>query len=1298
MPPPTWQIFPTADGHFRWSLAGGELDPPPSETPKTLVSRFPSLADLVRQAPPKLLELGAGGDRTGGAPMFRTGSGRSVSVRETSVQSAKSFLEGGNAVDRGADLAVGGGSGNDNGFPMFQTGSGKSVAVRQASVIKAAAVLGEDTEKGAAIAVEGDNGSDNGFPMFQTGSEKSVMVRQSSVRKAAAVLGEDDMEKGAAAVVQGGNGNDNGVPMFQTGLGKSVTVRESSVLKAAAVLGEDVEKEVLKPPCSNSSNYDVPMFQTGSGKSVLVKQSSISRALSVLQAGDDLETGSFSSGNFADKTCKLIGDRHHTFSNSLFQTGSGKAVNISSAGFYRANTLLGLESKDNLYTSGYFEHPVNQSDSNIATDGATACWNTSSSSITKYNNDAEGALSDKRNSLPISSDFYSSGSQPYKDAVQNLMGSEVCAPDVGQPPLKFHTAGGKSLSISRDALKRARNLLGDSDGGSLQSILKDQSTLLVKDDKVFDETSWNKENIPIACLHRNSTTRNHSAKLPSPLPKVTNQMKSFSSIATGVQDQLKLNGFLSGRNHDNKKISHLQVSSKRVHCVAHAAVDNPVKLPDGRHSFGLGPLVDISNHIRTDYSNMNGFGSEKKRPQRRNSISPFKRPRISRFSAPVNITISFLAADSNKPSTSEKCCPRTSMSAHYPFKVQRKTLQEFFGGPPTKHNQVRQLPDQVQQMNPVNADMYMFSDPAGSDSIGSENFRNMLLHSGASPSTATKEWVANHYKWIVWKLACLERCYPAKASGKFLTMSNALEELKYRYEREVNYGHRSAIKRILDGDSSPASMMVLCISSIYSSPSPDLNKLNNTTNAIEDEKNLYRVDGAERNHVLKIELTDGWYSLDAVLDVLLSKQLAAGKLFIGQKLRIWGASLCGWVGPISPFEASKTVSLLIHINGTYRAHWFDKLGFCKNHGAPLDFRCIKGAGGKVPRTLVGITRIYPVLYKERFTDGGSIVRSERMENKVLQLYNQSNGLWYDRGLINWDGAANMSSEQLASFSTYQLKQEANRQSSMQKKIEKALEDAGLSLRDVTPFMRVRVVSLTSKCSRKRCPPREGIITIWNPTEKQKFDLVEGQIYSVSGLMPLNFGSDILYLQGRGSSTMWKPMLSTSEKFEPFFTPRRPVLVSSLGEVPLASEFDIAAVVVHVGEVYISGCQKKQWIFVTDGSKCSSEVTFEDLYDCLLAVSFCSPVNDNDLSGLLSQCLVGTPVSFCNLVKRARDQMNHLWVAEATENSTYSVCYNLPKSFHLKEAAGSDNHWSNTSSSIMQKLRERILCIVDGQRS
>lgn len=76
--------------------------------------------------------------------------------------------------------------------------------------------------------------------------------------------------------------------------------------------------------------------------------------------------------------------------------------------------------------------------------------------------------------------------------------------------------------------------------------------------------------------------------------------------------------------------------------------------------------------------------------------------------------------------------------------------------------------------------------------------------------------------------------------------------------------------------------------------------------------------------------------MKALLDELLSKKLASGKLFLGQKLRvdylslefiicscyskcqsifpaayslychlkIWGAKLCGWIGPVSPFEVN----------------------------------------------------------------------------------------------------------------------------------------------------------------------------------------------------------------------------------------------------------------------------------------------------------------------------------------------------------------------------------------------------------
>ncbi|CAL5374850.1 unnamed protein product [Camellia sinensis] len=105
------------------------------------------------------------------------------------------------------------------------------------------------------------------------------------------------------------------------------------------------------------------------------------------------------------------------------------------------------------------------------------------------------------------------------------------------------------------------------------------------------------------------------------------------------------------------------------------------------------------------------------------------------------------------------------------------------------------------------------------------------------------------------------------------------------------------------------------------------------------------------------------YSINAILDALLMKKLATGQLFVGQKLRIWGAGLSGWAGPVSPLE-------------------------CKGGGAPLAFRCIKGMGGPVPSTLIGVTRIYPALYRERLSNGGFIVRLERMEAKMIQLYKQ----------------------------------------------------------------------------------------------------------------------------------------------------------------------------------------------------------------------------------------------------------------------------------------------------------------------
>lgn len=70
---------------------------------------------------------------------------------------------------------------------------------------------------------------------------------------------------------------------------------------------------------------------------------------------------------------------------------------------------------------------------------------------------------------------------------------------------------------------------------------------------------------------------------------------------------------------------------------------------------------------------------------------------------------------------------------------------------------------------------------------------------------------------------------------------------------------------------------------------------------------------------------------------------------------------------------------------------------------------------------------------------------------------------------------------------------------MHKSIEKALEDAGLSGRQVTPFMRVSVVGLTSKSNLQKCCPQKGLITIWNPTEKQVTSSLSISAFSYMGV-------------------------------------------------------------------------------------------------------------------------------------------------------------------------------------------------------
>uniref|UniRef100_M4F7J9 Tower domain-containing protein n=1 Tax=Brassica campestris TaxID=3711 RepID=M4F7J9_BRACM len=995
------------------------------------------------------------------------------------------------------------------------------------------------------------------------------------------------------------------------------------------------------------------MFTTALGKSVALKDSSLSRAKSILSDSDDVA---------------LSRESGFGVPNSCFQTASNKKVNVSSAGMARAKALLGLEEEDDFSVFKHVNHrlPSSHQQHGLRT---PETFGAEHRSVTPGGHNVSG----KR--------------------------CEILSSSPKVPQTKFQTAGGRSLSVSVEALNRARSLLGDPELGPFFDDV-DHFVTPQKDKWIGGDIA-------------HESNKHTSNSFISPLQSSSKQFRSvkLEDVASGVNLIKKFDAAVD-ETHGNTPLA----SDKAVtNTMGTGFIPRSSQFGRQAHQ----PLVDITNRNDIAHANSNNRqeSSQKKRLGKTVSVPPFKRPRTSSFKTPLMKNDQHPSNGFSVVSCDTQYSNRV-LSTRTEERSQRIYIKDYFGMRPRATTKMA-VPEHVRRIKSSNADKYAFGDVSSSSVVGAETFHQMLAESGASLQCASREWVTNHYRWIVWKLACYETYYPAKCRGNFLTITNVLQELRYRYEREVNHGHCSAIMRILSGDAPASSMMVLCISAI----NPETRETH----------------GSDSGNNVKIELTDGWYSINAALDVMLRKQLNAGKLFIGQKLRILGAGLSGWSTPTSPLEAaiSNTIYLLLHINGTYRAHWADRLGFCKEVGVPLALNCIKCNGGPVPKMLAGITRIYPILYKEKLGEKKSVVRSERMEWRMIELHNQRQvsiiscreqllvtfmrsdlieGLIceYQGGINGVDsqndtdskGAklfkllesaaepdflmADMSMEELNCFNRYKEKFEAAMEKKMEKSVAKALEDAGLGERDVTPFMRIRLVGLTSLSYDGHPNPKEAILTIWNPTETQRTELTEGKIYAMKGLVPMNIDSETLYLHAKGSSSRLQPLSpKASERFQPFFNPRKSMSLLDLGEIPLGSEFDMAAYVVYVGNAYTDVDQKKQWVFVTDGSLQYSDSG--KIANRLLAISFRTSSMDDLHSPLISHNLVGSVVGFCNLIKRAKDVENDMWVCEAMENSDYFLNADAACPSHLKTS----NHRPTSAESPTYR---RCLLIISCTRS
>ncbi|VDN09150.1 unnamed protein product [Dibothriocephalus latus] len=198
-----------------------------------------------------------------------------------------------------------------------------------------------------------------------------------------------------------------------------------------------------------------------------------------------------------------------------------------------------------------------------------------------------------------------------------------------------------------------------------------------------------------------------------------------------------------------------------------------------------------------------------------------------------------------------------------------------------------------------------------------------------------------------------------------------LLELKYRYDRELEAVERSALRKILETDDTPAKRMVLCVS--------HLQPLQNA---------MYRG-----------RLTDGWYHMDWLPDKVLAQLISRGKIRVGTKLVCAGAEAVQRPVGFDPpegataevdkdadshlFGPSSGLVLRLGANSTRIAHPTARLGYASSSGhmtslCPIPLSSLYADGGPVSSILVLVQRRFQLQFMETRSEDSDGERKQRI--------------------------------------------------------------------------------------------------------------------------------------------------------------------------------------------------------------------------------------------------------------------------------------------------------------------------------
>jgi hypothetical protein len=790
-----------------------------------------------------------------------------------------------------ASRAAGGGTGGGTGFVSAR---GKAVAPSAAALARARTLFGDDSEETAAAlassssataaAVFGGEGSGDagGFSGFSTGRGKTVAASAAALARARALLGDDSDAPGPAApsppvdgaafvaAASSSAASGSAGSLFSTGRGKAVTVSTAALALAKSLLGDDdgaagaVAASAAElpltamPSAAAGSGASGLSFSTGRGKAVAVSAAALARAKSLL--GDDdgavaaaapaavAPLGPAAAAAAADGSGAAAASGGFTFS-----TGRGKAVSVSDAALARAKSLLGDADAGGVAAPVAPAPPAATSSSGgggfTFTTGKGATVGVSAAALQRGKSFLAG-----------------------DDGGADLVAAPAPTAAAGAGGFTFATGKGGAVAVSAAAMAKARALMGD------------------------DATV-----APSAAAAGGAAAAQSVAGSSSSATSLQSRRSSLGGAAGGARKSPFGSGGGGATPGGGAGGGRTPGSASR----RSPGPSLPFKPPRmTRPKVGFAPVTAAADTGTGAGTGGRGAAAAPRALPQVFELTPDNegQPRLPLRQAyetgyqPGPYPVRFLPSPPDAPAGDLAGFAATADSLLAVTSLNALAVVFDAGGQPRLP--LSALADPAAPAAPSAASL------AGATRApyGIGAAQEALLVRGCDRAAVSLAWVANHWRWVVWKLATAEARGAALAAATgsttaafagYCTFDRVLGQLLYRYERERRAGHRSALRRVLEGDAPPAQHIVLAVAAIetvggaFCADAPPQATAATAAAAAPQQQGQQLLPPA-----LRVELTDGWYSVGGLpADGHVRALIASGRLAVGHKVRVACAEL-----------------------------------------------------------------------------------------------------------------------------------------------------------------------------------------------------------------------------------------------------------------------------------------------------------------------------------------------------------------------------------------------------------------------